>query len=183
MTQLLNLELALQQLSEGLPGITPEVGAALIQACTVCLHDRGHQDEVVLTIRGIHSRTFILRWRPQDVTDQVRRTWNDLQEATEDGAACLACLLVLKLTEFTVIERSRKKTGFDYWLGHDNDTQLFNRDGRLEVSGILKGTDADINKRVKMKINQTSRTAHLGLPALAVVIEFGNPVAHVAAAR
>ncbi|MEI8033758.1 MAG: hypothetical protein WCH05_10510 [Chlorobiaceae bacterium] len=178
----LTLELILQRLCEGLPGITPEVGAALAQACMVCLHHKGHGDQVVLTVKGAHTRTFCLRWHPQDVTDQVLRTWNDLQEATEDGAACLACLLVLELTEYTIIERSRKKTGFDYWLGRNDDAQLFNRDGRLEVSGILKGTDQQIKKRVNIKVKQTSPTAHLGLPALAIVVEFSNPVAHVAVA-
>lgn len=182
MDQQLTLELILQKLCEGLPGITPEVGAALVQACTVCLHHRGHDDRVMLTVKGIHPKVFCLRWRPQDVTPQVLRTWNDLQEATEDGAACLACLLVLELTEYTVIERSRKKTGFDYWLGRDEDSALFSRDGRLEVSGILKGSDGQIKKRVSIKVKQTSPTAHLGLPALAVVVEFSNPVAHVAAA-
>jgi hypothetical protein len=47
-------------------------------------------------------------------------------------------MLIRQLTQFTVIERSRKGTGFDYWLGSEDEAgELpFQNKVRLEVSGI-----------------------------------------------
>ncbi|KAF3884045.1 MULTISPECIES: hypothetical protein [Nostocales] len=36
------LELVLTDLSQGLPAITPSFGAALAEACAVCLEQQGH---------------------------------------------------------------------------------------------------------------------------------------------
>ena len=68
----------------------------------------------------------------------MRRTHNDLQDATEAGACGLAILLVQLFVGYTVVERSVKGTGFDYWLGSENDA-LFQNKARLEASGILRG--------------------------------------------
>ncbi|HEY0772020.1 MAG TPA: hypothetical protein VGD31_16955 [Sphingobacteriaceae bacterium] len=174
------MELELTKLQNGLPGITPTVGAALVEACCVCLRDQGHLDGVSLVVEGTVSRIFNLRWFREHVTEQVLRCWKDMQEATEDAAACIACLLVLELTEFTIIERSRKGTGFDYWLGYDEDEPLFQPRGRLEVSGILAGSERDIKERVKKKIKQTAPSDHMQIPALAIVVEFSRPISQVA---
>lgn len=173
-------ELILTRLHEGLPGITKEAGATLAQACCVCLSHHSHNDGTQMVVKGAFSKTFRIRWEASSVTPQVRRTWNDMQEATEYGAACLACLLVLDLTEYTIIERSWKGTGFDYWLGYSEDEPLFPPRSRLEVSGILNGTDSQLGKRTKEKIKQTSPSDHLDLPALAVVVEFSRPIAQIA---
>lgn len=41
---------------------------------------------------------------------------------------------------------------FDYWLGQKEDDIPFEDKARLEVSGILKGTTAQINRRLKEKM-------------------------------
>ena len=110
-------------------------------------------------------------------TEQVQRSHGDLQESTEYGAYALAILLVVALTPYTVIERSRIGTGFDYWLGHPNDLP-FNRKGRLEASGILKGTIPSLKARARNKSAQMDLTNAV-LPGYAVVVEFGEPVAQV----
>jgi hypothetical protein len=97
-------------------------------------------------------------------------------EATEYGACAIAILLVLDLTEFTVIERSRKGTGFDYWLGDEEN--LFQQ-ARLEISGILKGSRNDIAHRVDEKRRQTARAGHSKTPAYVCAVEFGGPVARM----
>ncbi|MFN6464941.1 MAG: hypothetical protein RMZ41_024410 [Nostoc sp. DedVER02] len=53
-------------------------------------------------------------------------------------------MLIRQLTEFTVIERSRKGTGFDYWLGSEEETgELpFQNKVRLQVPGIRKADTA-----------------------------------------
>jgi hypothetical protein len=49
------------------------------------------------------------------------------------GAVGVAVLLSKQLTGFTVIQRSRKGTGFDYWLGDEDELPLQNK-GRAATS-------------------------------------------------
>src|SRR5438105_9337121 len=101
----------------------------------------------------------------------MRRYWNDLEEATEQGAYGLAILLVRALIGYTVIERACKGTGFDWWLGNDDNS--LQRMARLEVSGILQGEAWRVRSRVAAKVVQTERSNSSGLAAYVVVVEFG----------
>jgi hypothetical protein len=165
--------LNLDDLREGLPGITPEFGASTAQAASVCLEGQGHSKGVELRIS--RSQVFAVHWTP--ATEQARRCWRDENEATQFGACGIAFLLTLSLTGFTVIERSRTGTGFDYWLGTDDE--LFQRKARLEISGILNGNKNTINLRVKQKLRQTDVSDNTRLPAYICVVEFGAPSAKV----
>jgi hypothetical protein len=113
---------------------------AIAEAGAICLTDEAHQPGVVINVEGEFSTTFKLEWQP--VTEQIRRCWNDEEYTTEQAAYGIAFLLILQLTNLTVIERSRKGTGFDYWLGTKDSTAAlpFQRMARLEVSGIRKGS-------------------------------------------
>lgn len=169
--QILNLE----SLNQGLPGITPVFGAAIAEAGAICLSDEDHEPGVVLKVKGEFSTTFKLDWQP--VTEQIRRCWNDKEYTTEQAAYGIAFLLIWQLTNLTVIERSRKGTGFDYWLGIQDATPTlpFQRMARLEVSGIRKGNQSQINVRVKQKAEQTRASDAQGLPAYIIVVEFSQP--------
>jgi hypothetical protein len=172
--------LNLQSLSQGRPAITPAFGAAIAEAGAICLTDEAHEPVVVLEVEGEFSSTFKLDWQP--VTEQSRRCWNDAEYTTEQAAYGIAFLLILQLTNLTIIERSRKGTGFDYWLGNqDVDTTLpFQRMARLEVSGIRKGNRGQINARVKQKSEQTRASDLQGLPAYIIVVEFSHPISIIA---
>jgi hypothetical protein len=76
-----------------------------------------------------------------------------------------------------VVERSKKGRGFDYWLGDDDDL-LFVGKARLEISGILSGSKAQIAARVKEKKGQLKPSDYLA-PGYVAVVEFGQPAAHV----
>ena len=102
-----------------------------------------------------------------------------MQEATEYGAICLAIWSVHETTDYKVIRRSPKLTGFDYWLGDKADDYPFQDKARLEISGILKGTNSQIKQRMNEKLKQTNRTDHLNLPAVITVVEFSNPLAKI----
>ncbi|WP_223280044.1 hypothetical protein [Nostoc sp. PA-18-2419] len=149
-------ELVLTKLGEGLPVITSSFGAALAEACAVCLQEQGHLQGVELTVNGDFNTIFSLYWQP--VTQQMLRCWNDKEFTTEQAAYGIAFMLVRQLTELTVIERSRKGTGFDYWLGSEDiaGELLFQNKVRLEVSGIRKADDRRVRARVKQKIDQTN---------------------------
>ena len=183
------------------PGITPEVGAALAQAGAVCLAERGHAPGATLTVRGDYDNRYQLAWTP--VTQQARRTWNDDDEATEDGAAGVAVLLASREIGQAVIVRAMKSswhypTGFDYWLGDDraddmsdaeraatetlsdilDDANLVAR-SRLEVSGIRSANDSVIRSRARRKLRQMRTSDTLNLPGYAIIVEFGHPLAEV----
>ena len=127
-------------------------------------------------VDGAFTATFSLSWS-EGVTEPKRRFWNDLEEATQQGAYAVAILLLHALTGYTVIERSRKGTGFDWWLGTADN--LFQGKARLEVSGILRGTTRRINSRLKARVGQTRQSDRLALTAYVVVVEFGTPRAKV----
>ena len=112
------------------------------------------------------------------VTDQVRRTWADLKEATEKGAEGIAILLVKLETGYTTIERAAIGTRIDRWLGYESDAPYFQRKARLEITGILRGDDGDVAKRLKEKMDRLA-LASSQLPAYVVVVEFSRPLAEV----
>lgn len=167
-------DLVLTRLGEGLPAITPSFGATLAEACAVCLEEQGHLQGVELIVNGDFTTTFRLYWQP--VTEQMLRCWNDEEFTTEQAAYGIAFMLIRQLTEFTVIERSRKGTGFDYWLGSEDAAgELpFQNKVRLEVSGIRKAEDSRIRARIKQKIEQTNPSDGK-FPAYIIVVEFSRP--------
>jgi len=167
--------LDLNTLANGLPAITPALGKALAEAGGVCLEDRGHIQGKALQVQGYTKNEYALFWPA--VTEQARRCWNDTEVATEYGAVGIAVLLAKSEIGYSVIERSRKGTGFDYWLGNDKDS-LFQNKARLEISGIRKGDDKSLRTRVNQKVKQTDPSDGT-LPAFVIVIEFGCPVAEV----
>ena len=167
--------LDLNTLRDGLPSVTSEFGACCAQAATICLEDQGHPLVADLVIRGQLSENCKLT--RLEVTDQMQRCWNDEEVTTEHGAYGVSFLIIRDLTEFTVIERSRKGPGFDYWLGNEEELPFQNK-AKLEVSGIRNGVDSDISRRVKQKKKQTSK-AGSSLPIYIIVVEFGRPIAQV----
>lgn len=89
-------------------------------------------------------------------------------------------MLVEKALPYTVIRRARIGNGFDYWLGDKNKNLPVQSDAaRLEVSGIRRGDGSRIRARVREKLKQMGRSDDMLLPAYAIVVEFGNPLAEV----
>ena len=109
----------------------------------------------------------------QPVTTAILRFWNDLDEATQHGAYAVTILLLQTLTGLTSIEMSRKGSGFDWWLGTED--ALFQKKARLEVSGLLRGTDGQMNARLAEKSKQSTRSDALAIPAFVVIVEFATP--------
>jgi hypothetical protein len=167
----------LNSLADGkMPALTSACGRSLAEAAAVCLEDRDHKSGVSLQLTGIQKQKRDLNWSA--VTDQQRRCYNDLQEATEKGAYGIAILVVKELTGLVVVERSKKGPGFDYWLGQSDDDDLFSNKARLEVSGILAGDDSDIKGRTKQKLEQIKPSAKLA-PGYVAIVEFSKPTAHM----
>jgi hypothetical protein len=178
-TQLIVLDL--HELQEGIPALTTALGQVQAESAAVCLENQGHPSSVDLHVREGDGKKFVLS-RP-DVTNEMRRAYFDLQRATELGACGVALLLAREVTGLTAVQQSRKGTGFDYWLGpieQPRDALIFQNSARLEVSGLLSGTDKQFAARLRQKLNQSKPSDETRLPAFAVVVEFGRPQAQVA---
>lgn len=156
---------------------SPSISKYFAEAASVCLENQGHKQSVVIKVSGEVNTELKLEW--EEVTQQMKDNWADLQEATEYGATGLAILLVQSLTDYRVIQRSPKTTGFDYWLGEKEDVYPFQKKARLEVSGILQGTRSQINRRLKEKLTQVKKSDATNLPALVVVVEFSQPICEI----
>lgn len=159
------------KLAKGQPALTKSLGMVLVENISVCYHQTGKINPVSLNLSGICNE--LAKVRLIKITDQLLKTYADLQDATENAAVGLALATIIDKTNYKIIERSMKSTGIDYWLGEKDDPgPLFQRKARLEVSGILKGSDSDITKRVNSKIKQAERSANSGLSVFISVSEF-----------
>src|SRR5262249_18639269 len=104
--------LDLEALSAGVkPGLSERAGAAIAEAAAVCLEEQGHIPGCLLRLDGVVPRQFPLLFR--SITAQERASWNDHEEATEQGAYAVAISIMTQLEGYSVLERSRKGTGFD----------------------------------------------------------------------
>lgn len=173
--------LDLNELRNGMPGITSDLGGTMCEAASVCLEGCSHATGVSMAVTGTlsSSHPMPLSWPP--ATDQARRAYADPQFAAEFGAYGIAALVVERLTELTVVERSRKGTGFDYWLGPKNDSEpLFQDKQKLEVSGILVGDEGDVRRRLREKLAQLRR-GDVPIPGFGMVVHFATPETRVGA--
>ena len=170
--------LNISELNNGLPTITPVYGQGMAEAAAFCLQKNSHKsEECVLnctTTSKNDTEDFLLVW--DELDPRAESTYGDLDVATEYGAMGLAVLLSIRLTEYTTVERSMKKTGIDFWIG-DKDSEMFQRKARLETSGLFQGTESQFKSRIKQKFNQTNVSDNTGFDCFVSVIEFSKPIA------
>jgi hypothetical protein len=163
--------LHLLSLAEGALGVTPAFGLFMAEAASVCFAERGHRSPVKLQVEGDLSAVFGVQ--VLEVTRQMRNAHHDQDEATEYGACAVAALILRDLMGLTVLRRSKKGTGFDYWLAPET-SPLFRNASRLEVSGIRRGGEREIRARVRAKERQLAQS-DASLPIYIAVVEFGSP--------
>ncbi|MBK8236116.1 MAG: hypothetical protein IPK74_11200 [Deltaproteobacteria bacterium] len=167
--------LRLASIVNGHAGLTSAGATALVEAAEVCLDHHGHRSGVSLHVRLATAKPVAHPLEFTKPTPTARRANHDLQDAVEAGAIAVAVAWLMAETDYRVVQRSRKGTGFDYWLGHTPATF----DARLEVSGILRGDEPRVAARLATKLDQMTRSDGGGLPGYAVVVEFGAPRASV----
>jgi hypothetical protein len=163
MSEVLNL--SLNDLSKGHPGLTSVHGDCLKEAAMVCFNANSHTSGVKLMLKGEVSQEHSVLFEP--ITQQMLDSYADMQEATELGA-CGVAIGLLSLYGYRVRYRAQKGSSFDYWLT-DEKNDFF----RLEVSGILKAnTSNSIDNRLNIKRNQVVPDK---FPAFIVIVDFGKP--------
>ena len=158
----------------------PAVGAYFSEASALCFADQFHESGIELKVGGV-NRSFYVYWDCQ-ITDQTRRSFADQDELTELGAVGVAILLILEIqSELTILSRSAKGTGFDYWLCNKEQQIPFSKGAaRLEISGIMTRNEKNnIKYRLKNKIKQIQQSDDSGLPAYIVIVEFSVPESHI----
>lgn len=153
--------------AHGTHALSPLCCAGLAEQAAFCLEHKGHASGV-----SLHAGTCVVEttWEPLD--PRAGNSYNDLQAATENAAVALAIEFVRGGTELDVVRRSRKGTGFDWYLGPKSPKAPFAETHCLEVSGVLDSTEQLLQYRLKEKVRQAGK----GVPGYAVVVGFSKPV-------
>lgn len=168
-------KLNLKNLENGFPAISESVGMYLAEAGSFCFVREGHNAGVILETEGDSEESFIVDWNNK-ITNQIKRTWNDTEEATEYGAEAIAILFVKEVLGLIPVVRSQKGSGIDYWIGILDDNEIPIIKAGLEISGIKKANSSNtIRARVRKKKNQTKALAESDILVYIVVVEFSLP--------
>lgn len=157
--------------------VLPNMYLYYAEAAAICFEENNFSGSASLKIEGEQTDQFNITWA--HVSQQVKDMHNDLVYETEYGAYCIAFLIIHHLTDYKIIRRSKRKTGFDYWLSDKISEYPFEDTARLEVSGILKGNAADIKRRGKEKQEQVKQSDAGELPAYIIVTEFSKPISKI----
>lgn len=169
-------QIDIEKIAGGFHGLTPIAGSYLLESYMVTMKLSKHKSGVVLSVPGKKKVKFELVWKKK-VTKQMERSYRDQGIATEHAAECLGILVAKELTGFEVIERSVKKTGFDYWLG-EKKRSVFQNMAKLECAGRFDVTGAPLRAVYKDKIEQMRQSKHLPIPGYAAVTGFADPILH-----
>ena len=132
--------------------------------------DAHHKPPVDFDVASLSGKlTCLVGWSPTN--DTLRRSTNNSDYATRDGAYVLAFAAVEELEGLISIGRAETKTGADYYLAPAISThEDFESAVRLEVSGT-DGTPPEVKRRLKMKQAQARSGLGNG-PAIAAVVGF-----------
>lgn len=164
----------LEKIRNCVPALSESWAEHRLEAALICL-DHNNHTKGIECIHTSKDKKYSLHWKTE-VSDTLKRTHGDIQDATEIGAEGMAALFADELTPYRLVHRSHKGTGFDYWLGYETDGRLlFQRCARLEISGLINGSDAEFKRRISEKKKQTKRSESTNLPAYVSITDFGIP--------
>ena len=168
----------LDELRKGLPGFTPTAGSFLAEAAIYCMEFCGHKTGAELTLQLVDNQEEVpINWY-SELSPDAPSTWQDEQELVEYAAVGIALPLILQVTGYTDIQRARKGSSVDFWLGRKDEHAFPILEALLEVSGILKENPGNtMNARVNQKKQQAMRSPYRNLPVYIIVVEFSKPKA------
>jgi len=72
------------------------------EATAVCLDYFNHKQGVSLAIQGNINGNFELFW--QKTTEEIRDSRTDLKVTVEQGACCLAMLVISQFTDYQIVK-------------------------------------------------------------------------------
>jgi hypothetical protein len=169
----------LEKLKETLTFFSGTQADFLAENSIVALEHNNHKTGCVLRITGIKDGQVQIDWS----STVVKNGYTEEKKFIEKSAEAISFFLSKHLTELSVIEESSIGTGIDYWLGYDEEHELYDPENffsaRLEISGINSETRTNtVEQRVTTKLNQTKPTDGTALPAYVSVVEHSTPKAH-----
>ena len=152
-------------------GLTQAVADSYLEALRVCL-DRHHAPPVSFEIVEIGHQAVnaTIEWDVAD--DAIRNAWANEKNATEDGAyACVLAAIEL-LYGLVSVGQAEEGTGTDFYVAPpDASANDIEERIRLEVSGVDRGNESDVRRRLRRKLAQASG-GQSDLPAIAGVVGF-----------
>ncbi|HRP27414.1 MAG TPA: hypothetical protein PLG77_03165 [Burkholderiaceae bacterium] len=159
----------LSNLHERHPGLTKALAEAYCEAARVCL-DRHHVSPVEVALVRHGTASTLLSWIAAD--ERTRRAWANEIDATEAGAYAAALAAVESTDSLVAVSRAETLTGADYYLApKGSSVDDLEAASRLEVSGIDRGTDSQLQARLRQKVAQ-AQSGRSSLPAIAAVVVF-----------
>lgn len=157
--------------------LSPEFVLSRSKAAAVCLHDRGKKSGVNLDVIGHLSQTICIKW--DELTKTDFNSYADMQDATEWGAEAIAFIVISDFTDYNIIKKSSKGTGFDYMLSNSRGSLFQNELAKLEVSGILElHRESELQARTAAKLNQATKH-YKDIPVFVIVTAFSVPKSEV----
>jgi len=151
-------------------GLIESIADSYTDAARVCL-DRHHRSPAQVRImKAPNEIRAEVQWAATD--ERTRGALANQDDATRDGA--YGCIIAsVELSEgLYAVKRAETKTGADYYVAPAGKRIEDLEDcWRLEVSGLDKGNDAAVARRLREKVQQT-RDGASNLPAIAGVIGF-----------
>ena len=152
------------------PGLTQSIAASNMEAPSVCLH-RHHQPPEHFDVEAREAgSTVLVDWQPPNA--RAQRAWANETDTTEAGACALVLAAVERAERLVAIGRAETMTGADYYVAPEGRAADDLEDClRLEVSGIDRGSEAAVKRRLKDKLAQ-ARRGRSDLPAIAGVAGF-----------
>ena len=151
-------------------GLTTALAEALKEAARVCL-DRHYISPITVKIRHTDRETLAdVEWKATD--DRTRGAWANEIDTTEAGAYACVLAAVELLDGLVAVIRAETETGADYYVApSDASVDDFDEHIRLEVSGVDRGNDAAVRRRLREKVAQLAR-ADDEIPGIAGVVGF-----------
>jgi hypothetical protein len=173
--------LEIQDLASLHPGIPRSTSPYYAAAAAVCLQRRHRPPkDVAVELDGlteIYEATWLIP------TSDEMRSFANYDEATRDGAYCVALAAAHAHLAHVALRRTEGATGADWFLvplgseiADDQELDLEREDLlRLEVSGIDADNPTKMHGRLREKVQQ-ARRGRSPFPAYAVVVGFAGAV-------
>ena len=168
--------LHLDILKEGLPGITVAAGNFMHEALLVALVKNNHHSGVILKVEGVIEEEIALVWK-ESPNKNIIKAWVNDANIAHHASLGLTLLLMFKLAGFQSFEVASYGTGVDYWMNKKiDDSKVFHKEARLEVSGIFKETSSNtIQMRLNLKKKQVRKSDNSNTSAWIAVVAFNIP--------
>jgi hypothetical protein len=164
------ISVPLDRLHERHSGLTEALGRSYTEAASVC-YARFHRPPVTVGLNyDGQERAGTLQFTTPD--ERTNHAYANEIDATEAGAYGVSLAAVEVLAGLVAVRRAETLTGADWYVAPIGTGAEDLEDCiRLEVSGTSGGSSAEVRRRLKQKIDQTSRGSS-NLPALASVVGF-----------